>query len=271
MNFNKKSVARPFLHYLFSQQVCFCSKPSRGWFDETNKLIRVYKNVTVLPAPDSSGWMVSLDGKTLNTPKKTPMVLPTRSLAVAIAAEWAWQDKKKTQQFTMPLNTLASVAIDRPVNRSLILDNFARFLHSDPIIIRELSGPLARQQALKLDPIVDWVNKTLHVQLKVTSNLLLEQEKYVEEIVHGHFGSMDKWHLTAANFLSHSLKSVLLALAVMHGRLDSMEALSLSRLEEEFQIKRWGMVEGGHDIDVSDLKVRLIAPSLLVKLLKDDT
>lgn len=32
------------------------------------------------------------------------------------------------------------------------------------------------------------------------------------------------------------------------------EAIDAARLEEAVQIEEWGLVEGGHDIDLSDLK-----------------
>ena len=39
------------------------------------------------------------------------------------------------------------------------------------------------------------------------------------------------------------------------GRLGVAEAVDAARLEEAAQIEEWGLVEGGHDIDISDLKV----------------
>jgi len=34
------------------------------------------------------------------------------------------------------------------------------------------------------------------------------------------------------------------------------QAISLSRLEEEVQLEDWGYVEGGHDVDEADIRVR---------------
>ena len=39
-------------------------------------------------------------------------------------------------------------------------------------------------------------------------------------------------------------------------------------MEEDFQIDEWGLVEGGHDIDAADIKVRLTAPRVMMNLLK---
>ena len=52
---------------------------------------RFYKKVTTREADDGNGWSVMLDYRTLKTPTKRPLKLPTLSLAKAIAAEWDFQ------------------------------------------------------------------------------------------------------------------------------------------------------------------------------------
>jgi ATP synthase F1 complex assembly factor 2 len=42
----------------------------------------------------------------------------------------------------------------------------------------------------------------------------------------------------------------------------------LSRLEEDFQAEEWGKVEAGHDLDEVDIRSRIYAPSLFVRLLQ---
>lgn len=38
-----------------------------------------------------TGWQVTLNDRALKTPARQPLVVPTYSLALAIAAEWEWQ------------------------------------------------------------------------------------------------------------------------------------------------------------------------------------
>lgn len=52
---------------------------------------RFYKQVGTREADDGNGWNVMLDYRTLKTPSKRPLNLPTLSLAKAIAAEWEYQ------------------------------------------------------------------------------------------------------------------------------------------------------------------------------------
>jgi ATP synthase F1 complex assembly factor 2 len=46
------------------------------------------------------------------------------------------------------------------------------------------------------------------------------------------------------------------------------EAIVASRLEEVTNIEDWGFVEGGHDIDEADMRVRMAAPSVFIRLLR---
>lgn len=52
---------------------------------------RFYKQVGTRKADDGNGWTVMLDYRTLKTPSKRPLKLPTLALAKAIAAEWEYQ------------------------------------------------------------------------------------------------------------------------------------------------------------------------------------
>lgn len=52
---------------------------------------RFYNVVKTRQADDGNGWTVMLDYRTLKTPSKRPLKLPTLPLAKAIAAEWEYQ------------------------------------------------------------------------------------------------------------------------------------------------------------------------------------
>jgi ATP synthase F1 complex assembly factor 2 len=75
-------------------------------------------------APDggstSRGYQLLLRKYPIKTPAKKLLVLPTRSLALAIAAEWEWLPKGKPVPHLMPLMSLAATAIDQPKERSKV-------------------------------------------------------------------------------------------------------------------------------------------------------
>lgn len=68
--------------------------------------------------------------------------------------------------------------------------------------------------------------------------------------------------------LIQASKSVVLAAAVCHGRIDVASAIAAARIEEDFQLEDWGMVEAGHDLDIADTKTRIGAAAVFLQLLR---
>ncbi|KAG2638683.1 hypothetical protein PVAP13_2NG608600 [Panicum virgatum] len=125
---------------------------------------RFYRDATVRRADDGNGWTVMLDYRTLKSPAKRPLKLPSRSLAMAIAAEWEYQESDGIRPFTMPLMKLACTALERvPLTRAKVIDNLMKKFHQDLVFCRspadsELTIGVHQKQKEKIDPILDWVN-----------------------------------------------------------------------------------------------------------------
>jgi ATP synthase F1 complex assembly factor 2 len=83
--------------------------------------------------------------------------------------------------------------------------------------------------------------------------------------------SLSPWEMTCTFAAAAAAKSLLIGLALNRNIIDAEEALKCARVEEDYQIERHGFVEGGHDIDISDLRVRLTAPHALNLILKAKT
>ena len=80
--------------------------------------------------------------------------------------------------------------------------------------------------------------------------------------------SADKAEYPCA-ILVHACLPLMIDPGGMQGRLGVQEGTTMARLEEELQLEDWGYVEGGHDIDDADIRVRLGAASIFARLLKD--
>ncbi|MEE4347985.1 MAG: ATP12 family chaperone protein, partial [Paracoccaceae bacterium] len=74
------------------------------------KAKRFWKAAT--PVETEGGFTVQLDGRAVKTPAKTPLVVPTRAMAAAIAAEWDAQEGAIDPR-TMPVTRSANAAIDK--------------------------------------------------------------------------------------------------------------------------------------------------------------
>lgn len=68
-----------------------------------------------------------------------------------------------------------------------------------------------------------------------------------------------------------TLKSAILMLSCMERFILVPKAVHLARLEEEFQLGRWGRVEWAHDLNQEDLHSRLSAAVLFVYLNSSNT
>lgn len=107
------------------------------------------------------GFGVSLDGKMVRTPARAVLVAPTHALAVAIAAEWEYQEKTLIRPFTMPLMALTSTAIDQvglcmcmpphctvrqPRKPAETIETLLRLALTDSMCVRYETGPVADKQ-----------------------------------------------------------------------------------------------------------------------------
>ena len=60
----------------------------------------------------------------------------------------------------------------------------------------------------------------------------------------------------------------LFTVIALQEKLGVRDAINLARVEDNVQLEHWGYVEGGHDIDEADSKIRVLASSVFLRLLK---
>ncbi|KAL8151023.1 hypothetical protein V2J09_020831 [Rumex salicifolius] len=225
---------------------------------------RFYNQVTTRLADDGNGWSVMLDYRTLKSPSKRSLKLPTLSLAKAIAAEWDYQQLDGIRPFTMPLMRLACTALERvPLTRSKIIDNLMSKFNQDLVFCRapeddELTIGVYERQVEKINPLLDWVKSEFGFKPVVYSCFFGgKQEEGLVKAVEGLLKGLDDCELASIDALTSASHSVIISIALYRGRLQIDEAIELIRLEEDVQIDKWGLVEGGHDVDLADLKVQI--------------
>jgi chaperone required for assembly of F1-ATPase len=201
---------------------------------------RAYK--TVAAAPCDGGWSVTLDSRPMRTPAGNPMILPTAKLAAAIAAEWdAQQDEIRPA--TMPLTRLAATAIDRTgPQRSMVIEEIANYAGTDLVCYRaEQPAALAARQAAVWQPLIDWATSRYDAALVATTGIIpISQSPAARKAFAGAVAAQDDFCLTALYALTAGCGSLVIALALLEGRLDAAAAFAASQLDETFQIEAWG-------------------------------
>jgi chaperone required for assembly of F1-ATPase len=201
---------------------------------------RFYEDVAVVAEED--GFSLRLDGKPLRTPAKAPLVLPSRVLAEAIAAEWRGQGV--TVELTdLPLTRLASTGIDLVARRrGEIAAEVARYAGTDLVCYRAEHPPeLARRQHATWQPLVDWAMLRYDAQLEVTAGIVpVTQSPATLRAFALAVESYGNLELAALHLATSTAGSLVVALALLEGRFDVESAFAAAQLDESFEIEQWG-------------------------------
>jgi len=201
---------------------------------------RFYKQVSIAPLED--GFGVLLDGKSVKTPARNTLVLPTEKLAQAIAAEWQGQGEEVVVT-SMPLLRLANTAIDGvSTNREEVINAILRFGENDLICYRAHQPPeLAARQSAGWDPLLDWVAQRHGARMHVAQGLNhVDQTPETLAALRQPLGHLDPFTLAGLHVVASITGSMVLALTVIDDALSGARAFELSRIDETYQIEKWG-------------------------------
>lgn len=207
---------------------------------------RFWKETTVTEAPQ--GFTVTLDGRGIKTPAKTPIHVPTRTLAEALAAEWEAQEAK-VNPATMPFTRTTNSALDKvATQRAEVADMLAAYGDADLTCYRAgTPEELVARQAAAWDPLLDWLDKTFGARLHPRTGVMHEpQDARALDILLGQVHALSPFELAAFHDLVSMSGSLVIGLAVTRG-VDAPDALwDLSRIDETWQEEQWGRDEEAH-------------------------
>jgi chaperone required for assembly of F1-ATPase len=145
----------------------------------------------------------------------------------------------------MPMLRLANTVLDGIADaRNEVIAAILRFGEHDLLCYRAEEPRLAARQAAGWDPLLDWAASRYAVKLTVgvgVGHVAQPPESLVRlrQAIAGH----GNFALAALHVMASTASSLVLALAVAEGRLDSAKAFELSRLDEDHQAERWGRDE----------------------------
>ncbi|SMO68165.1 ATP12 family chaperone protein [Paracoccus laeviglucosivorans] len=208
-----------------------------------------------------AGHEVVLDDRPLRTPGKLALVLPTKALAQAIAEEWDAQ-ADVIDPSTMPLTRAANSAIEKVTPQFHgVAEMLADYGGTDLLSYRaEAPDALVEQQAAGWDPLIDWAATRLHAPLRITHGVIpVPQDETALLNLRAAVGGLDPFGLTALHDLVTLPGSLVLGLAVIHGRLDADQAHALARIDEEFQADRWGRDDEADEAAAGRLEAMRVA------------
>jgi chaperone required for assembly of F1-ATPase len=201
---------------------------------------RFYQAVRVTPSGRGHG--VLLDERPVRTAAKRLLIVPTVPLAEAIAGEWREQGDTIRPE-AMPLTRLASTAIDRmPELRRAAIDEVVAYVDTDLLCYRAAEPfDLVRRQDHLWQPLLDWLSAAYGITLSVTTSILpLAHPEVARARLRTAIEDLPDWSLVGVHAATTALGSLVLGLAVLHGRIDAEAALAASLLDELFEMERWG-------------------------------
>jgi chaperone required for assembly of F1-ATPase len=201
---------------------------------------RLYRKAEPVPAGDGHG--IALDGKLVKTPGKRHLIVPSSTLAEALAKEWNTQ-LGEVRPAAMPLTRLAATAIDRVAwQRDAIVEQTANYAGTDLVCYRATHPPAlaARQQAV-WQPLFDWAVSRYDAPLTITTGVMPKgQPDATLRAFAVAVAQYDDFALTALHVTTAACGSLVVALALFERHLDAEAAFAASQLDESFQIAAWG-------------------------------
>jgi ATP synthase mitochondrial F1 complex assembly factor 2 len=257
-------------------------------------------NATKTTSVCSDNWYtVTLDGRSLRTPLGRQLAVPSEALAHMIAVEWNSVQSVITP-LQMPLMTLTCTALDQVAAvgggtgaaTASYQSHCLQYLQTDticywaePVEDRVL---YSRQQSA-WQSLYSWIENDFCLGLPLPAQVYgmdygalfasrqtssssrrrggLAHDDALVNAATTWVQSLDAWHLTCLYVACAEAKSFWIAAAIVTQHVDAIAAQTAARVEEEFNIASWGLVEGQHDYDRLNSAVQLRSVSLLVKLL----
>jgi chaperone required for assembly of F1-ATPase len=201
---------------------------------------RFYSTAGITSAPD--GFAIALDDKPVRTPSRRPLVVPTRQIAEAIAAEWAAQNAI-INPMTMPLTRLANSVIDAVADRvEAVVDDVAKYFESDLLFYRAgHPDALVEREARHWDPVLFWAADTLGAHFILAEGIVHVRQP--DQAVAAARAALPTgpWPIAALHVVTTLTGSALLALALLRGVLDEDQVWSAAHVDEDWNTEQWGV------------------------------
>ena len=192
--------------------------------------------------PVDGGFAVRLDRRAVKTPAKAPLIVPTRAMALQIAAEWDAQQGTVDPR-AMPWTRAANAAIDKVAPQfGEVAGLLAAYGGADLLCYRaDAPAGLVQRQRDGWDPLLAWAAAALNAPLHTTVGVMpiAQPAASLERLAH-RLAPMTPFQLTGFHDLVAISGSLVLALAVAEERLGADDAWLLSRIDEHWQASIWG-------------------------------
>ncbi|MFC0245295.1 ATP12 family chaperone protein [Falsochrobactrum ovis] len=189
-----------------------------------------------------NGFTVQLDGRSVKTPARNLMLLPSAAAAEIVAEEFRAQ-KDVVDPAKMPATRLVNTAIDGiALDPQAVIEDILRFAGTDMICYRaESPKELVARQTERWDPLIDWMD-SLGARFSLAEGVMhVEQPREAITAFGAQLSSFKHPIALAALHTMTTLSgSAIIALAVAKNEISAEEGWSRAHIDEDWTIEHWG-------------------------------
>lgn len=201
---------------------------------------RFWKDVTVVT--EDGGHGIRLDGRPVRTPGRLPLVVPSRTLAEAIAEEWRAVEGEIAPA-EMRLTGLANAAIERIApDPAPHVAGIAAYGESDLTCYRaESPEPLVTREAAAWDPLLAWATTRYDVHFEIAAGVIHRPQPAATVTRLGEaVAARDAFELAALAAIVPITGTLVGALALAEGAISADTLWTAATVDEAWQAEMWG-------------------------------
>ncbi len=206
----------------------------------TPKRKRFYAKAGVAEGKD--GFAITLDDRPIRTPSGRQVIVPVREIAGLIVAEWEAQHEF-IDPLTMPMTRFANSVVDAVVDRvDAVTGDVAKYFQSDLLFYRAgHPEALVAREAAHWDPLLFWAADTLGAHFILAEGIVHVRQPEAAIAAARAVLPGDPWSIAALHVITTLTGSALLALALLHGVIDSDQAWAAAHVDEDWNSEKWGV------------------------------
>ncbi len=141
----------------------------------------------------------------------------------------------------MNLQDWNAVEKDINQNREAVIDKLVDFALNDVLLFWSTDKKVQQEQEKKWSPILAWANKIVNGEFRRTTAIDIYPENQDTSLkLRNYLSSLSEKELSGFYIATLNMRSVLLALALVKGRITAEQAFELAELEELYQANKWG-------------------------------
>ena len=200
---------------------------------------------TSLVEEQDKGFAILLDGRSIKTPARSTLIVPTKKLADAIAAEWQTQGEM-INPLSMPFTRTSNAALDKVTQQfSEVADHMTEYGETDLLCYRtNAPSELVDRQAAAWDPLLSWAKEVFDAPLDVAQGVMyIPQPPRSLANLKAQITQLSAFQLSGMYDLVSLSGSLVAALAVLNHHKTAAEIWDLCRVDEIWQQEQWGLDE----------------------------